>query len=64
MSRASRALRARVKAATITFSTTVMRGKGRDTWKVLPTPRAQMVWGMRPVMRLPSNHISPRSGLM
>ncbi len=44
-----------------TFSSTVMRGNARTTWKVRPTPRAQTSCGLRPPSSLPAKRMLPLS---
>ena len=46
---------------TTTFSETDMRGNGRTTWKVRPTPAWQSWCGLRPTMSRPSSS-TRRSG--
>ena len=46
----------------MTFSSTVIAGKGRGTWKVRATPRARTRWGGSPSSRRPSRRIRPALG--
>ena len=46
----------------MTFSSTVICGKGRGIWKVRASPARKMRSGERPSMRRPSKAISPASG--
>jgi len=49
-------------APTITFSSTVSRGKGFKIWNVRATPRRLSTSGRSPVIARPSKRTSPVSG--
>ena len=48
--------------ASMTFSSTLMAGKGRGIWKVRPRPRPKMRSGVRPSIRRPSSRMRPALG--
>jgi hypothetical protein len=50
--------------ASITFSSTVISGKGRGIWKVRASPAANTRLGGTPAMSWPSSHTWPLLGFM
>ena len=60
--RATAAERVRLKAPTMTFSTTDSSGKGWTSWKVRASPRRQIACGGSPVISCPSSLTLPPSG--